>query len=293
MPSRSTCGGAFAAVCRPYPDHAAARHVFQPIVLHRADPAAAERGQDGPTPRQVPRSRGALRPVAHARPGAGAGRPGHAVRRRPGRGGRRPGGTQDPARPRRAQRRACARAPTARADAVYAGVLYDALGLATLSAGARRRATSRVRVISSLFGLVAPTDRIPAYRLSGDAVLPGLGTVAGVWREALGPEITDAGRRRAPGRPAQRDVRRVLAADRPAQGGAPSACSTRSPAGGRWSATSTRRPRAGSSARCSRTARTRAPRPGWPRRCATSAGTSRWRPARRAWCQLDVVVSEL
>jgi cytoplasmic iron level regulating protein YaaA (DUF328/UPF0246 family) len=82
-------------------------------------------------------------------------------------------------------------APTARADAVYAGVLYDALGLATLSAGARRRATSRVRVTSSLFGLVAPTDRIPAYRLSGDAVLPGLGSVAGVWREALGPVVSD------------------------------------------------------------------------------------------------------
>ena len=82
-------------------------------------------------------------------------------------------------------------APTARADAVYAGVLYDALGMATLSAGARRRATSRVRVTSSLFGLVAPTDRIPAYRLSGDAVLPGVGTVSGVWRQSLGPEITE------------------------------------------------------------------------------------------------------
>ena len=82
-------------------------------------------------------------------------------------------------------------APTARADAVYAGVLYDALGLDTLSAAARRRATSRVRITSSLFGLVAPTDRIPAYRLSGDAVLPGLGSVAGVWREALGPVVTD------------------------------------------------------------------------------------------------------
>ncbi len=82
-------------------------------------------------------------------------------------------------------------APTARADAVYAGVLYDGLGLATLTAGARRRATARVRVTSSLFGLVAPTDRIPAYRLSGDAVLPGLGTVAGAWRAALGPEMRD------------------------------------------------------------------------------------------------------
>ncbi|WP_245582168.1 peroxide stress protein YaaA [Nocardioides halotolerans] len=82
-------------------------------------------------------------------------------------------------------------APTARADAVYAGVLYDALELGTLSAAARRRATGRVRVTSSLFGLVSPADRIPAYRLSGDATLPGLGTVAGVWREALGPEITE------------------------------------------------------------------------------------------------------
>ena len=82
-------------------------------------------------------------------------------------------------------------APTARADAIYSGVLYDALGLATLSAAARRRATSRVRLVSSLFGMVAPTDRIPAYRLSGDAVLPGLGSVAGVWREALGPEVTE------------------------------------------------------------------------------------------------------
>jgi cytoplasmic iron level regulating protein YaaA (DUF328/UPF0246 family) len=81
--------------------------------------------------------------------------------------------------------------PTARADSVYAGVLYDALGLASLSAAARRRATARVRVTSSLFGLVAPADRIPAYRLSGDAALPGLGTVAGVWRDALGPEISE------------------------------------------------------------------------------------------------------
>ena len=82
-------------------------------------------------------------------------------------------------------------APTARADGVYAGVLYEALGLGSLSAAARRRATSRVRVTSSLFGLVAPADRIPAYRLSGDAVLPGLGTVAGVWRGVLGPVVTE------------------------------------------------------------------------------------------------------
>jgi uncharacterized protein len=83
-------------------------------------------------------------------------------------------------------------APTARADKVYTGVLYDALDLASLSAGARRRATARLAVTSSLFGLVRPADRIPSYRLSGDVSLPGLGPVAGVWRGALDPAVRDA-----------------------------------------------------------------------------------------------------
>jgi len=83
-------------------------------------------------------------------------------------------------------------APTARADAVYTGVLYDALGFATLSPAGRRRATSRVAVTSALFGIVRPGDRIPAYRLSGDASLPGTGSVAGAWREVLGEAVTDA-----------------------------------------------------------------------------------------------------
>ncbi|GAA1807226.1 peroxide stress protein YaaA [Nocardioides hankookensis] len=81
---------------------------------------------------------------------------------------------------------------TARADQVYSGVLYDALDVSTLSTAARRRATARLAVTSSLFGLVRPSDRIPAYRLSGDASLPGLGPVAGVWREHLGPVATAA-----------------------------------------------------------------------------------------------------
>lgn len=83
-------------------------------------------------------------------------------------------------------------APTARADAIYTGVLYDALGLATLSPAARRRATARVAVTSSLFGIVRPGDRIPAYRLSGDASLPGTGSVAGAWRDVLGEAVRDA-----------------------------------------------------------------------------------------------------
>ena len=83
-------------------------------------------------------------------------------------------------------------APTQRADRVYTGVLYDALDLPGLDTAAKRRAASRVAVTSSLFGLVAPGDRIPAYRLSGDVTLPGLGPVAGVWREALPDVAADA-----------------------------------------------------------------------------------------------------
>lgn len=82
--------------------------------------------------------------------------------------------------------------PTARADSVYTGVLYDALDPGTLSTAARRRATSRLAVASALFGMVRPGDRIPAYRLSGDTTLPGLGPVAAVWRQHLGGAVEEA-----------------------------------------------------------------------------------------------------
>ncbi len=84
------------------------------------------------------------------------------------------------------------RAPTARADRIYTGVLYDALDVESLPAAAKRRATSRLGVASSLFGLVRLGDRIPSYRLSGDVSLPPLGPVAGVWREALAPVMGEA-----------------------------------------------------------------------------------------------------
>ncbi len=81
--------------------------------------------------------------------------------------------------------------PTARADKVYSGVVYDAIDFGTLSTAAKRRANSRVAVTSSLFGLLRPGDRIPGYRLSGDVSLPGLGPVAGVWREVLGEAVEE------------------------------------------------------------------------------------------------------
>ncbi|KRF15498.1 hypothetical protein ASG90_12480 [Nocardioides sp. Soil797] len=91
-----------------------------------------------------------------------------------------------------ARNAALATAPTARADRIYTGVLYDALDFDSLSTAARRRATTRVAIMSSLFGLVRPGDAIPAYRLSGDAVLPRTGSVAGFWREHLEPAVLES-----------------------------------------------------------------------------------------------------
>ena len=77
-------------------------------------------------------------------------------------------------------------APTAAAIDVYTGVLYEALGAATLHAAARKRLGAHVRIASALFGLLTPDDRIPAYRLSGDVTLPGIGPLTSVWREPVG-----------------------------------------------------------------------------------------------------------
>jgi uncharacterized protein len=83
-------------------------------------------------------------------------------------------------------------APTARADQVYSGVLYEALGLTSLDSAARRRATSRLAITSGLFGLLRPADRIPAYRLSGSVSLPGVGAVARHWGRHLAPAVEEA-----------------------------------------------------------------------------------------------------
>jgi hypothetical protein len=82
--------------------------------------------------------------------------------------------------------------PTAPAERIYSGVLYDALGLSSLDAPAHRRALGRVAIISSLYGLVRPGERIAPYRLGGDVTLPGLGGVAAHWRGVLDPVVRDA-----------------------------------------------------------------------------------------------------
>ena len=88
--------------------------------------------------------------------------------------------------------RALRTAPTAPAGEIYSGVLYDALGLATLDARSRKRAASDLAIASALFGLLRVTDPIPAYRLSADTTLPGVGRLATAWREPVATAIQEA-----------------------------------------------------------------------------------------------------
>lgn len=85
-----------------------------------------------------------------------------------------------------------ASAHAARADKIYTGVLYEAMDLPSLEGAAKRRASSWVAIASGLFGLLRPSDRIPAYRLAGDVRLPGIGGVAGFWREQLDDAVREA-----------------------------------------------------------------------------------------------------
>jgi len=80
-------------------------------------------------------------------------------------------------------------APAAPAAEVYTGVLYERLRLPELGAAAR----GRVLIASALWGVVAPDDRIPAYRLSISARLPRIAGLAAYWRPALAKALPDDG----------------------------------------------------------------------------------------------------
>jgi uncharacterized protein len=83
-------------------------------------------------------------------------------------------------------------APALPAGEVYTGVLYDALGLATLGAAARRRAARSLLVFSGLWGAVRVDDRIPPYRCSMGVRLPGPGALGPFWRGPLGRVLPEA-----------------------------------------------------------------------------------------------------
>lgn len=76
-------------------------------------------------------------------------------------------------------------APTRPALERYTGVLYDALDAKSFTKAQRAKAYARLGIGSALFGAVRAGDPIPAYRLSGGSKLPGLPTLAAVWRDVL------------------------------------------------------------------------------------------------------------
>ncbi|MFJ9668477.1 peroxide stress protein YaaA [Streptomyces sp. NPDC101219] len=78
------------------------------------------------------------------------------------------------------------------AGEIYTGVLYDALGLATLDTAAKRRAARSLLVFSGLWGAVRVTDRIPSYRCSMGVRLPGLGALGAHWRAPMAEVLPEA-----------------------------------------------------------------------------------------------------
>ncbi|WP_031517672.1 peroxide stress protein YaaA [Streptomyces sp. NRRL F-5123] len=82
-------------------------------------------------------------------------------------------------------------APAVAAGRLYTGVLYDALGLGTLDAAAKRRAGQSLLVFSGLWGAVRLADRIPAYRCSMGVRLPGAGGLAAYWKPHLERALPD------------------------------------------------------------------------------------------------------
>jgi cytoplasmic iron level regulating protein YaaA (DUF328/UPF0246 family) len=82
--------------------------------------------------------------------------------------------------------------PAVPVSELYSGVLYDALGYSTLSAGTKRRAGARLLVVSAAWGVLRMADRVPPYRLSMGTTLPGLGPLASVWRDPLAAALDGA-----------------------------------------------------------------------------------------------------
>lgn len=83
-------------------------------------------------------------------------------------------------------------APALPAAELYAGVLYDALGLPELLSGpAADRTRAAVVIFSGLWGALRVDDAVPPYRLAMGVKLPPLGPLATFWRPALRDALAD------------------------------------------------------------------------------------------------------
>lgn len=77
--------------------------------------------------------------------------------------------------------RALRQSPTMAAVDRYTGVLYDALGAASLPPAGRRWLGAHVLVHSAPFGPVGALDAIPSYRLGAGTSLPGMPALRRLW----------------------------------------------------------------------------------------------------------------
>ncbi len=75
---------------------------------------------------------------------------------------------------------------------IYTGSLYAGLDAGTLGAQAMARAAERLVIASSLWGLLRPADRIPAYRLHVCARLVGMDRLEPAWRTVLPAVLNEA-----------------------------------------------------------------------------------------------------
>ncbi len=80
--------------------------------------------------------------------------------------------------------------PTMPAIARFTGVLYDAIEVETLDADARAFIAAHVLIQSALFGLIRAEDEIPAYRLSFDSRVPGIGALKNFWAPSSAAVLT-------------------------------------------------------------------------------------------------------
>jgi len=83
-------------------------------------------------------------------------------------------------------------APVGVAHSVYTGVLFDAIGIPSLTGAPLKNFEVQSFVQSALFGLISVTDQIPAYRLSGDTALPKLSSMSQHWSKACSQVLGEA-----------------------------------------------------------------------------------------------------
>ena len=69
---------------------------------------------------------------------------------------------------------------------LYTGIMYEAISYKTLGKAEKNLFNKNALILSGMFGLVRPTDRLPAYKLKMSGNLGGvIGRVSNFWRQPV------------------------------------------------------------------------------------------------------------